>query len=1378
MPLAHTLSASTLSRPKRAKCALILGLFWGLLTGLQAQGDAAAHWSEAMRQGTLPIDSIEALYAADGPSPALRGKGAKPFQRWLAFMKPRVDAGGMRPSNAAIARSLERAEEDRLQESAQRTTTDPSWAFAGPVGPTGLGGSGRLNRLVNRPGSTEEWWACAPAGGLWRTLNGGDDWTAMGGQQLASIGVSDIAFHPVNPNRIWIATGDGDFGDTRSIGIWTSFDGGLTWEATGLDWGTNMGRTLTRILVHPSHPDTLWTSSSLGVYRSINGGENWIRTITGNFASLEVDPSDPEHILAAEFGNDIAESHDAGATWEVNSLDGTSFGISRITLAFAPSAPDTVYAVAGKNNDQGFAGFWRSTDGGSSWTARMLEGEGPNLLGWTVDGEDSGGQAWYDLALAVHPENPNRVHVGGVNLWGSEDGGAQWQCAAHWYAGADLPYLHADQHGLKYLDDGRMLVANDGGAFVFDPTSSLSTDKSAGLAITQAYRLDLDPQAIDRLLVGTQDNGTFMKHEGAWEHVLGGDGFQCAFHGALSEVVYASLYYGQVFRSDDGGNAFQQIAGNAGSEENQQGAWLTPWEVSPFNPDWVYIAKDKVYRSTNRGNHWVPLETLPGGDCTGMALAANDVSRLYVMKEFRMFRSTDGQTFSELDPPNGFDWITDVHVAPNDADHLWASLSNYNDSTKVIESLDGGLNWTNISEGLPPAPVNCVERDEESGILYAGTDIGVYARPDVPGATWERLSDGLPNVVVSDLLIHSPSGRLAAATYGRGGYMLDLPDPPAKDAALGRIRSPRGSSCADNPPVEVPVLNLGTTDIHQLHLQYGYFGGASADTVWNGHIAPGDSTHLFLDPIAAPSGFADFSIIITAVDGASDNRSSNNTRATQSLRIDSSTAVVLTFTSDCFGSQHGWLFKDAQGRVLHRSGWLDPLSTQQDTLCLPQGCMTFEVHRDQLSGYESLMADCGTGLAFSLKLLGTEDPFMSSPTNGVEGSYNFCLPNVDDGGCKDPYASNYAADALFDDGTCESTCYPLTIDIQPDCHPEETSWSLAPGGLSIAMGTIPASGQQWNLCLDAGCRTFQIQDHQVNGWTPCPGSSASVTLTSLGDTLYHAVNPDFGSILQTEVCLPPVHLVGCMVPSACNFDPLADGAGTCDYSCYGCTDSTACNFDPPATKSDGSCIQATGCTHPAACNFDLFSLCDDGSCVFPETGLDCDGQCLGGDSDGDGVCDGDEFSGCTHPDACNFLLGATEDDGSCLFPSTAWPDTDGDGFGDQTNGLSEDFCGVPPPGWVLNDNDCNDANANFYPEAPLLPLGGDVNCDGFVSGAELAPCSSDINQDGITAIDDLLGLLSEFGCLSDCTQDVDGNGMVSSADLLILLAAFGMECSN
>ena len=513
------------------------------------------------------------------------------------------------------------------------------------------------------------------------------------------------------------------------------------------------------------------------------------------------------------------------------------------------------------------------------------------------------------------------------------------------------------------------------------------------------------------------------------------------------------------------------------------------------------------------------------------------------------------------------------------------------------------------------------------------------------------------------------------------------------------------------------------------------------------------------------------------MDGGSDDRSSNNTRSTRNLRMAESEQVVLQFTSDCFGSQHGWLFKDALGRVLHRSGWLPPLSSFTDTLCLPADCITFEVHRDQLSGYESLMADCGTELSFSLTVLGAPAPFLASPESGVDGVYPLCLGTPDDGGCKDPYAVNFDPEAVYDDGTCEPTCYPLTISIQPDCHPEEISWSLSPGGLAIAPGGVPATGQQWNLCLDAGCRTFQVQDQQANGWTPCPDEAAGITLTCQDDTIFHVVNPSFSSLLQAPVCLPPVTHEGCMLPDACNFDPLADGPGPCDYSCYGCADSTACNFDPVSSRDDGNCLYASGCTHPAACNFDLFALCDDGECNFPDPGLDCNGDCLGGDADGDGICDGDEFAGCTHPDACNFQVGATEDDASCFFPTMAWPDIDGDGYGDDTPGLGQGFCGVPPPGWVTNDGDCNDANANFYPDAPLAPLGGDVNCDGFVSGSELAPCSSDINGDGITAIDDLLGLLSEFGCLSECTQDVDGNGVVSSGDLLILLAAFGMECT-
>ena len=220
-----------------------------------------------------------------------------------------------------------------------------------------------------RPGR----WIVAPT-------DGGATWAEQGNGQLNSIGVSDIAFHPSEPDRMWIATGDGDFGDTRSIGVWTSDDGGASWSATALDWGPYMGRTLTRILVHPEQPDTLWTASSLGIYRSANGGASWTRTQAGDYASLEIDPANPEHLLAGSFGNVVAQSFDGGVSWTTDFLGGTTYGLSRITLAFSPTAPDTVYALAGKVSNQvlgcGAAQRWHQTP-------RLLDGEGPNL-GWTV----------------------------------------------------------------------------------------------------------------------------------------------------------------------------------------------------------------------------------------------------------------------------------------------------------------------------------------------------------------------------------------------------------------------------------------------------------------------------------------------------------------------------------------------------------------------------------------------------------------------------------------------------------------------------------------------------------------------------------------------------------------------------------------------------------------------------------------------------------------------------------------------------------------------------------------------------------------------------------------------------------------------------------
>ena len=157
-----------------------------------------------------------------------------------------------------------------------------------------------------------------------------------------------------------------------------------------------------------------------------------------------------------------------------------------------------------------------------------------------------------------------------------------------------------------------------------------------------------------------------------------------------------------------------------------QGRVVDPWAISAFNPDWIFVAKDRVYRSSDRGNSWTALGTIPGGECTALGLAANDIGRMYVAKEFNLYRTTNGQDFSALDVPNGFSHITDIEVNPVNADEVWISLSNYNSGTKVLHSTDGGIHWTSLSNGLP---LPCEHpRCGRGGVrrCYVGTDVGIY----------------------------------------------------------------------------------------------------------------------------------------------------------------------------------------------------------------------------------------------------------------------------------------------------------------------------------------------------------------------------------------------------------------------------------------------------------------------------------------------------------------------------------------------------------------------------------------------------------------------------------------------------------------------------
>src|SRR5262249_11554630 len=144
--------------------------------------------------------------------------------------------------------------------------------------------------------------------------------------------------------------------------------------------------------------------------------------------------------------------------------------------------------------------------------------------------------------------------------------------------------------------------------------------------------------------------------------------------------------------------------------------------------------------------------------------------------------------------------LTNLAVSPTDARKAWVTFSGYSSGTKVFATSDGGVSWKNISSGLPNLPANAIaaKRGETNGV-YVGMDSGIYYRDDRLDS-WVPFSDGLPNIVVTSLLIDEMRGRLIAGTFGRGVWITDIVSPCTENCA----NAP--SSRLARPPRSPPAL--------------------------------------------------------------------------------------------------------------------------------------------------------------------------------------------------------------------------------------------------------------------------------------------------------------------------------------------------------------------------------------------------------------------------------------------------------------------------------------------------------------------------------------------------------------------------------------------
>ena len=705
-----------------------------------------------------------------------KGKGYKPFRRWEYLMEPRLSSDGS-IQNIELWNAL-----TQLQNQHNGTSGSYDWKSDGPTttplvaGLTEISGNGRVNCIQFHPADTNIIFIGAPSGGLWKSTDGGKNWTTTT-DMLAAIGISDIAIHPTYPDTMYIATGDGDAGDTYGIGILRSSDAGATWEPTNLALEITNLTYFRRLLINPDNPQVMIATSSSGIYYTDNAWQTYTKELIGNYKDLEFKPDDYSVVYATRYDysgkGSVYVSFNGGKTF-TKRMDGftTNNTVNRIELAVTPNNPDIVYALASKSDDNGLFGLFVSTDSAQTWA--KVYGNDKNLLGWEENGSDAGGQGWYDLSLAVSPDNYNEVFVGGVNVWKSTNGGKNWTLTGHWTYNANADYIHADHHMFAFSPyTGNLYSGNDGGVYVTYNKAKSWKSISNGLSITQIYKLSTSQNEAKKVLFGSQDNGTFLLANQEWLNVLGGDGMECIIDYSDDNILYGSVYYGSIYRSMDGGESFSPVVPSG----NPNGAWVTPYVIHPQNPNILFAGYTDVYMTSNRGNSWEPIsDNLTNGNTIKvLEISKSNPNYLYAAYGSYLFKTDDlGKNWTSISSALPRISITSIAIADKDPQKIWVTLSGYTNGSKVFQSFDGGATWTNISEGLPNLPANTIcHRNNSFHELYVGTDVGVYYR-NASMDSWEFISMGLPNVIINELEINYATDELYAATYGRGVWHTPL----------------------------------------------------------------------------------------------------------------------------------------------------------------------------------------------------------------------------------------------------------------------------------------------------------------------------------------------------------------------------------------------------------------------------------------------------------------------------------------------------------------------------------------------------------------------------------------------------------------------------
>jgi PKD repeat protein len=687
------------------------------------------------------------------PEGTMEVPGFEQFKRWEWFMKPRVGVNGERFSPDAVWNAMTEYKKGYDKPMAG------TWTSLGPNTNAGIPGIGRINAVRVHPTNPSTIFICAPAGGLWKSTDDGVTWSTNT-DQLQVIGCSDLAFDPTNPNTMYLATSDNDGGDTYSVGLLKSTDGGTTWNPTGLSFSLSGFVQIAKVLVDPTTPNNVVVATSIGLYRSTNGGTTFTKgintatpgvAVAGAFKDMEFKPGAPSTVYAC--GTEFFRSTDGGANWTkaTGSLPAAT-ALQRMSIGVTAADVNAVYLVAMKATTYDMDGVYKSTNSGSSFGAKIST---PNI----------GNQGFYDLCIAANPTNASEVMLGGQTVFmKSTDGGVNWTNT--------IGTMHVDFHDVIYTNGTTLYVTSDGGVWKSTNNGGSWTNKSSGLAISQIYGFGQSANTASLILGGWQDNGTNYYNGSTWGNAMGGDGMLAFVSKGSDQNMWGSQYNGTLNRSSTGVGGFSQMTGIT-----ETCPWVTEWNEDPTAFGTVYAGCANVWKAT--GSSFTKLGNVAGTSTvtiTALAVSPANTQIMWCAKGTTLYKSTNGGTAWTAVSGIPIGSITDIQCHPTDANKCWITYSGFSNVNKVFQTTNG-TTWTNISSSLPNIPVNCITIDKNGNdALYIGTDIGVFFK-DASMSVWQPFSGGLPRVSVSQLDMFYPGNKLRASTYGRGMWESGLYQP-------------------------------------------------------------------------------------------------------------------------------------------------------------------------------------------------------------------------------------------------------------------------------------------------------------------------------------------------------------------------------------------------------------------------------------------------------------------------------------------------------------------------------------------------------------------------------------------------------------------------